>query len=328
MKTVSFIAESPTAALAQVHAALGPDAVVLSVRPAPAQGVARLLPGRRRIEVVAGLPEAELDLPASTRPNGFSATLPAARSVSHWRSVAWLEAMGFLPAFAEQLQLQVNTLHATPPDSVEAEWAAVHATLTSAWRAAPPLEDAGRPVRPHVLVGPPGSGKSTALCKWLTLAVLTQDRRARVWRLDTAVANTTEMLSLHAEMLGVPVERFWAGSDEHADLLFVDLPGVDMEDAVGMTALRNQLAGLPAPRVHLVLNAAYETDALLAQWHAFEPLQPEDVILTHLDEERRRIKLWNLVWGTNCTVRFLSSGSKIPGQFELAGSALLWPSRS
>jgi len=89
--------------------------------------------------------------------------------------------------------------------------------------------------------------------------------------------------------------------------------------------MREQLAELPSPRVHLVLNAAYEMPALLAQWHAFAPYGPEDLIFTHLDEEPRRVKLWNFVFGTNCSLRFLGAGQKIPGEFHRAESALLFP---
>ena len=78
-----------------------------------------------------------------------------------------------------------------------------------------------------MFIGPPGSGKTTALCKWLTAAVLREEHRVRVWRLDGEIANTSEFLSLHCEMMGVPVERFWDEPVAAADLLFVDLPGVE-----------------------------------------------------------------------------------------------------
>ena len=67
--------------------------------------------------------------------------------------------------------------------------------------------------RPHVFIGPAGSGKTTALCKWMTSAVLVNEQRVRVWRLDGESANASEFLSLHCELMGVPVERFWNGSD-------------------------------------------------------------------------------------------------------------------
>jgi hypothetical protein len=48
------------------------------------------------------------------------------------------------------------------------------------------------------------------------------------------------------------------------DLNFVDLPGVEAEDSRALAALQAQLALLPSPQIHLLLNAAYETEALLA----------------------------------------------------------------
>lgn len=102
-------------------------------------------------------------------------------------------------------------------------------------------------------------------------------------------------------------------------------PGVDSSDSEAISAVRDQLAGLPPSHVHLVLNATCEMSVLQAQWQAFAPLEPEDLIFTHLDEERKRIKLWNFVFGTNCCIRFLSAGQKIPGEFQRAVPELLFP---
>ena len=93
----------------------------------------------------------------------------------------------------------------------------------------------------------------------------------------------------------------------------------------GLAVLRDTLFSLPQPRVHLVLNAAYDTQLLFEQFNAFGPLMPEDVIFTHLDEEHRRVKLWNFVLGTNCPLSWLGGGQKIPGEFVTADSKILFP---
>jgi len=98
-----------------------------------------------------------------------------------------------------------------------------------------------------------------------------------------------------------------------------------MDDARALTDLRRQLSTLPSPEVHLVLNSAYQSEVLLAQCQAFAPCGPADLVLTHLDEETGRVKLWNLVLGTNYTIRFLSAGQKIPGAFCRATPDLLFP---
>lgn len=327
MPLIQFIAPTAEAALKQIHAKLGPQAVVVSVRPLPVEGISRFLPNHRRIEVLASMPEACVP-PGSSAPARIPGETGAgeAHPNQSWRSIEWLKAMGLSRENAQRLHAHATALQCPGgPDSLDVEWQAVRRSLDHFWREAPPAEDSSLPMRPHVFIGPPGSGKTSALCKWLTLSVLTEERTARVFRLDGSSANTSDYLDIHCETLGIPVERFWTAPAHRAELIFVDLPGVESGDLVALTALRAQLAGLPNPRIHLVLNAAYEIHTLLAQYGAFSPLEPDDLILTHFDEERRRVKLWNLVFEANCPIRFVSSGQKVPGEFQSAAPGLLLP---
>src|SRR5262249_51983519 len=113
MKIVPFVAENAATALAQIHEKLGPDAVVLSIRRLPAQGMAWLWNRQGHVEVLAALlnqtetaavatalPEVletsrgkwddsvALNLPAETVP--ITRTRP-------WKSITWLESLGLLP---------------------------------------------------------------------------------------------------------------------------------------------------------------------------------------------------------------------------------------
>jgi flagellar biosynthesis GTPase FlhF len=270
MKVVPFIAENAAAALAKIHSDLGPDAIVLSVRPLPRHGLARLWPRTGPVEVLAGV----LDEHDQSSPSSHHRPADEAGS-------------GFgLGRFFQ------NTKRAT----------ALHDGTS----------------RPHVFIGPPGVGKTTLLCKWMAFSVLNESRTAKVWRLDGANANTAEFLNIYGEMLAVSVERFWGAAPPVADLCLIDLPGVSAFDTDGLHALKDQLATLPAPRIHLVLNASYDTVVLNEQFSAFSRFQPEDVSLCHLDEEKRQGKLTDFLLGTNCCVRFLSTGQKIPGDFVVA----------
>ena len=341
MKLSAFIAENANDAVRLVHENLGPDAIIVSVRKMPTSGFARLMNRPGQIEVTACVPETpeKPEKPRHSVPEGVDAyvpfqdesaqeiALPPARAAHGWRSLAWLESLGLLPEFADRLELKLRAAHGNrPPEMPIAEWTAVRETLATFWR--PPHHEEDGTGRPHVFIGPPGSGKTTALCKWLTAAVLKGEHRARVWRLDGETANTAEFLSLHCEMIGAPLERFWDGFEGAEELLFVDLPGVESHSAGGLKALREQLSSLPAPHIHLVLNAAYDTALLFEQFNWFAPLMPEDLIFTHLDEEHRRVKLWNFVLGTNCSLGWLSGGQKIPGEFHRAESSLLFPHKT
>jgi flagellar biosynthesis GTPase FlhF len=324
MRLVSFSAETPAAALAQIHKELGPEAVVLAVRPMAASGLARLWPKRRGVEVLAGVADEQDELAPDEMPQegrGLQSDLvpevgragPSAPSST--RDSGTLSSPA---SFSGGLRTARPTLRIDPTRGP----------------LAPPLYDGTG--RPHVFLGPPGVGKTTLLCKWLVTAVLSEGRAARLWRLDGTAANTAELLNVYGEMFGLTVERFWqtpcAGAPvspprspldfeaeeapvEARQVLLIDLPGVEVGDAQALCMAKEQLAALPSPRLHLVLNAAYEVTTLLEQYRAFAPFQPEDLSFTHLDEEKRHDKLLGFATGTNCPVRFLSGGQKIPGQF-------------
>jgi len=176
MKLVCFVADSAAAALVEVHKRLGPDAVVVSVRQLRAPGLAWLWNRKGLIEVTAGVPDKTSapkvdqngvkerwsegmmkipDVPLSQNSN----TSSLHHSNPTWRSVAWLEMMGLLPVHAERLQTHLRALHGDAPDSPEEEWKFINSALAQFWLNPPPLDDG--PARPHVFIGPPGSGKTT-----------------------------------------------------------------------------------------------------------------------------------------------------------------------
>lgn len=353
MKVIPFIADSVAEAVTQIREKLGPDAVVVNVRQLPPSGVARLWQ-QPRLEVLAYKPEKSAE-PAPSAPNelaglrdelatlrqkfpeaphprepapdsGRAANLvPLVKTKSgQWRVGALLETSGLMPLPAQRVMEQVQAKFGqTPPPSLAEELGLARSALMQLWQTPAPFAE--NSTRPHVFIGPAGVGKTTVLCKWLTQAVLVEGRFARVWRLDGATANKAESLSVYGEILGVETERSWhvEGASLDADIGFIDLPGVDWQNPVAIHKLGAQLKKYAAPQIHLVLNAAYDVSLLLAQLRAFEPLPVGDLIFTHLDEETRWGKLWNIALGTNYALRFFSAGQNIPGEFHEASAEKL-----
>jgi flagellar biosynthesis protein FlhF len=330
MNAVSFLARDAAHAVQQIHARLGSDAVVLSVGQVPVSGFSRLW-RRPQLEVLAGVPDATPPPvansigptvsgyiePADAGPAGLGGT---------WRSAGILRQLGLLPLYVNKVLDRVRTSHGDiPPASLLDEFSLVRAALVGFWR--PATRAASGSPSIHVFIGPPGSGKTTALCKWLAKSVLAEGRSARAWRLDGRAANFAGLLDAYGEILGVPVEREWLAVPTPAgfDVGFIDLPGLEVQGPHAVEQLRARLSTIASAQVHLVLNAAYDVSVLLSQARAFSALPVNDVIFTHLDEEKKPAKLWNVVLGTNFTVRFLSGGQNIPGDFYSASAEALIP---
>jgi len=387
MQVHTFIVDSAVEAVEQVRAKLGPDAVVLSVRRLPADGLSKLW-RKPRIEVLAAAPPASPEAMAPIAESGLvssaAAVVPVAAPVQAvpadplaelrrelseiraevfrgrvqtaaqaqdlppaaaptaipdrmepapltigsfvtkgvaypgtWNVGPILEATGLMPVHALRIVEQLCQDHGEePPKSLGEELLLAAKALQGEWLL-PPTPPSG-PLEVHVFIGPPGSGKTTALCKWLAQAVLVEGRKAEVWRLDGMTSNTAESLSVYGEILGVPVERFVPERPPEDGLLFIDLPGVAAGDVAGLEDLRGRLSNFGPVQVHLVLNAAYESALVLAQARAYAGLGVTDVVASHLDEEPRWGKLWNWILGTNFPVGWLGVGQNIPGQFHRA----------
>jgi flagellar biosynthesis GTPase FlhF len=109
----------------------------------------------------------------------------------------------------------------------------------------------------------------------------------------------------------------------------LDLPGIPWQNRAALEALRRRAQAWGPVQWHVVVSAAYDVRLMLQQVQAYSVLPLAGVIVTHVDEQPALGKLWNLLCGTNCSVRFLAGGQNIPGEFSLAtpaalGPAILW----
>lgn len=341
MQLEQFIATSAADAAQQIRSRLGPEAVVVNVRQLPGRWFRK-----PRIEVLAHrTPPVQLTdngpfdpgdqssangggqetcVPSDDAPKvvatslleqryGRAAANPQDQPVrapgkAEPGACELLESIGLLPLYAQRV---AECATVTQPPWLAGELKQVRAALAASWIRCPTTAATGL----QIFVGAPGVGKTTALCKWLTAAVLLEARAARVWRLDGETANTAESLSVHGDVLGVPVERSWTGTPICEAIAFVDFPGTEWSDDRAVAALANRLRTFPAVQTHLVLNAAYDSTVLLEQTRAFARLPISDLVVTHLDEEPRWGKLWNVMLGTGLPIRFLSAGQNIPGAF-------------
>jgi flagellar biosynthesis protein FlhF len=354
MKIYTFIADSAPEAVTQIRAQLGPEAVVLNVRKIEANGIGKLWkkpqievlahlpeapePAGDPLQALTELRREIADLKQQMPVMAAAAPGPMAPSVisipepqvvasrvdyGEWKVGNFLEQGGVLPRNVQRiLDCVVEEHGANAPSELGKQLDLARAAVLKLAGSASnqsggkphALHDAGASQEaPHIFVGTPGSGKTTVLSKMLAQQVLMENLPARVFRLDGVRANTAESLSVYCEILGVPVERCRAEVCS-SETTFIDLPGVSFGDAEAFKALANQIAAFRGAQVHLVLNAAYETNTLLNQLRAFSTLPISDIVFTHLDEEQRWGKLLNFCLGIKTPIAYLSAGQNVPGE--------------
>ncbi|MGZ8898966.1 MAG: hypothetical protein ACXW3Z_02635 [Limisphaerales bacterium] len=345
MQVHTFIAESANEAVDRIRAELGPAAVVLSVRKLPRTGLERFIK-QEQIEVLAGVDEpilaakqtaipphdalaelreeirqlrsqvlARVEPKPVTPPSNPEPPRPSDRKAPGIAHI--LNQTGILPCYTEQI---LQELPGAEKLTVGEQIAGASEVLRSRWSG----EETPTAAAVHVFIGVPGCGKSTVLCKMLAQTSLVEGQPATVYQLDSHAANTSPQPSVYAEIVGAQFERTLPlNFERREESVFVDLPGVALHHEQGLAKVKQIISEFGVPEVHLVLNAAYEATHLLEQVRFFSSLGISDLIVTHLDEESRWGKLWNLVLGTNYSVRSLCDGQNIPGDFHPASPELI-----
>jgi flagellar biosynthesis protein FlhF len=344
MQVHTFIADSASDAVQRIRAELGPAAVVLSVRKLPRTGLERFVK-KDQIEVLAGIEEPGMQAPPAQAPvdplpdpiaelraeirqlREEVAVRPAPQPIVRLADPVRtdrrpgiahiLTQTGLMPAFAEAIVQKMTGVESLPiADQIQN----AREILRAQWRSARTQHQPAV----HIFMGTPGCGKSTLLCKMLAQTSLVDGQPAEVYQLDTHVANPSPQPSVYAEIVGARFERNAPiHFEQREENVFVDLPGVSLHNKKGIENLREMIRRFGVPEVHLVLNAAYESAHLLEQVRFFSTLPVSDLIVTHLDEETRWGKIWNLLLGTNFSVRSLGTGQNIPGDIHPANPDLI-----
>ncbi|MDQ5980111.1 MAG: flagellar biosynthesis protein FlhF [Verrucomicrobiota bacterium] len=176
----------------------------------------------------------------------------------------------------------------------------------------------GAPLSRAAFFGPAGTGRTTALCKWLGSEV---SRRARLGHVVTAEFDqpvSRGALPVFCEALGVPLAHFPASTRPATPggFVYFDLPALSLRDPAANVALADFLDREQITERVLVLNAAYGHDALRAGYARGRELGATHVVFTHLDELAQWGRLWDYLIDGGLEPLFLSTGSSLTGECD------------
>lgn len=171
------------------------------------------------------------------------------------------------------------------------------------------------PLSRAAFFGPAGTGRTTALCKWLASEV---SRRARLGHVVTAEFDqpmSRGALPVFCEALGVPLAHFPASTQPATPggFVYFDLPALSLRDPAANVSLARFLDQEKITERVLVLNAAYGHAALRAGYARGREMGATHVVFTHLDELAQWGGLWDYVIDGGLAPLFLSTGPSLTG---------------
>ncbi len=348
-----FVVGSAEEAVNVIKEKMGEAAQVLSVKQVAGNGLARFL-SSPRLEVIAWIPPAEADLatddlaPASevpSAPDAIQATVadrpatpgpvfpptkrpednrssksappppdaaPPARAEGRLERI--LGRAGFDAVLLESL-LGSETMEDLARKPIEHAITHLRDSILQSHRANPSTQH----FRRIAFLGTSGSGKTTALCKWLTREVFVHNRQSTVVRIDMDGPHFGDGLDAFCEALGVVCCRSpeeLATLNAPTDRLLVDVTGCDIRDYKDSLALRRRLDSMEVDTRILVLNAAYEADILKMILRQAKDLDPTHLIFSHGDLLMTQGKLWPFaLQSCHPPILFLGTGPNIAGDF-------------
>ncbi|MBI2815101.1 MAG: flagellar GTP-binding protein [Opitutae bacterium] len=316
-----FLVDSADEAATLIRAHLGEHARVLSVRSVESPGWKRLL-AVPKLEVIA-----QIDPPAGEKADEPAAPDPAAPVSPRRLAEAppcslpeLLRRSGFSAGVLERMERRAGWA-----DLVSGP---LHRGLVEVGRQLC-AEVESRPARPPLgraaFLGAPGSGRSTALCKWLAAEVYRRARLGHVVMAEFDRPSASGPLPVFCEALGVPLAHYPAGTRPAVPggFVYFDLPGLSLRDAADNANLTAFLEQEEIAERVLVVNAAYETAALRRVFAAGRGLAATHVVFTHLDEVRQWGRLWDHLIESELEPLFLSTGPSLTGECETEAAQAL-----
>jgi flagellar biosynthesis protein FlhF len=178
------------------------------------------------------------------------------------------------------------------------------------------------------LVGPPGSGKTSAIVK-LTVHLLRKQVREIGWiSLDNRRVTGAEELTVYAGILQVPCEVAEGPEGltraierlSSCEVILIDTPGISPRDAAGLSELAGVLQGLGQSEIRrtLVLNAAanWRDQAVWAQ--RYDRVGYDSVLFSMVDVCGCFGPLVNTVLTCGRPLSYLASGASVTQGLEVA----------
>ena len=335
-KKYRIIVRSADEAVRVIQRKLGPEARVISVRQVGGQGLAKFI-SSPKLEVIAEIPpeggeqeNGELDsaepsaseidsIPesqvSSTPEPEISQDVPplTEEDLEDSDVMHLLARAGFDPALLSDLRAwsRWEEMKEMPLADALKE---ITVGLSDRYRA---LDNQGTSNR-IALIGPPGVGKTTTLCKFIAHEVFINKHVPHVLKVENGVPNPDDALRIFCEVVGVTLYREPTNIPQVSDEspLYLDFPGISLSHREDWTQTRETLDLLDVETRVLVVNAAYDRAVIDQVIRLSSLVGATHLALTHFDELSNSTKLWPVVLRSGLTPLCVCHGQNVTGDFS------------
>jgi flagellar biosynthesis protein FlhF len=334
-KKYRIVVRSADEAVRVIQRKLGPEARVISVRQVGGQGLAKFI-SSPKLEVIAEIPPeageqgngaldsaepsaSEIDsvpesqVPATSEPEMPEASPLSEEDLNDSDVMRLLARAGFDPALLSDLRAwsRWEEMKEMPLADALKE---ITVGLSDRYRA---LDNQGTSNR-IALIGPPGVGKTTTLCKFIAHEVFINKHVPHVLKVENGVPNPDDALRIFCEVVGVTLYREPTNIPEVSDEspLYLDFPGISLSHREDWTQTRETLDLLDVETRVLVINAAYDRAVIDQVIRLSSLLGATHLALTHFDELSNSTKLWPVVLRSGLTPLCVCHGQNVTGDFS------------
>ena len=344
-KRFRLVVRSAEEAVRVIREKLGEDARVLSVKQVGGEGLKRFI-SSPKLEVIAEIPSSEqknseeekalIDEVEKTAPNAVVAETsdavsqqlatssehnqvdqtttnqdqPALASMGETERI--LSKAGFDPQLLSEIQSWGNwksILELPLADALKE----ITIGLSDRFRATSTIGTTER----VALLGAPGVGKTTTLCKFLAHEVFMNKRTPHVLKVENGIPNPDDALRIFCEVIGVTLFREPGNLPPISDSspLYLDFPGLSLTHMDDWVETKGTLDLLEVQTRVLVLNGAYDRQVLLKNINSGKHLGATHIAFTHFDELANSTKLWPIILHSGLSPLCICNGQNVTGDF-------------
>lgn len=184
---------------------------------------------------------------------------------------------------------------------------------------------AGPKSRIHVFVGPRGAGKTSALVKMASHAVVSGKSKVALLTTDNHKVGSVDQMRIFSQILNVPFGVVKKASDwkplleqlKGYDLILCDFPGLSLKNIEEISLLKSLMPS-EACETHLVLSALSKDAELDETCRRFDAVKFNDIIFNHLDEALAHGSIYNIMRKFDRPLHSFGVGPNVPEDFEAA----------